>query len=201
VDDTLKVILDFVEGSITPTQFEQHVYNNPDLEALLKDEALRWRDTFIQTNPFDYLLPLDFGDLGDVLDAQGAMELYLQRRGIGYKRATSYSDPYDLMLRVQPRWLCVDPSYIATHILPTAGSRQGEELKKWLKGELLKRFQYHKRPPKWIQNPNWPINENGPLVFLGQIDIKDSAHFHDDAAVYVFLDPTTGSRETVVQVA
>jgi hypothetical protein len=43
------------------------------------------------------------------------------------------------------------------------------------------------------------MNEHGPLVFLGQIDIRN--YFHDEAAAYVFHDPVTGVTETVIQVA
>lgn len=37
------------------------------------------------------------------------------------------------------------------------------------------------------------------MVFLGQLAIRD--YFHDEAAVYVFHDPATGLRETVLQLA
>jgi len=53
-------------------------------------------------------------------------------------------------------------------------------------------------PPEWIQEPDWPINENGPLVFLGQLSVLN--YFHDESAAYVFHDPTTGGCETIIQV-
>src|SRR5262249_6189697 len=31
---------------------------------------------------------------------------------------------------------------------------------------LRELFRFHKKAPKWIQNPAWPINENGPMYFL-----------------------------------
>ena len=79
-----------------------------------------------------------------------------------------------------------------------AGERQGAELKKWLSSELLRCFRYSDKPPRWIQNPNWPIGKNGPFVFLGQIKVVN--YFHDEAAIYVFHDPTTGEFYNVSQV-
>jgi hypothetical protein len=56
--------------------------------------------------------------------------------------------------------------------------------------------------PNWIQNPQWPVGPNGPMIFIGQIDCPKSAElFHDDASFYAFFDPTTGERHTVLQVA
>ena len=40
--------------------------------------------------------------------------------------------------------------------------------------------------------------EHGPLVFLGQMAVK--GYFHDEATVYVFHDPATGTCQTVLQV-
>ena len=82
--------------------------------------------------------------------------------------------------------------------MPAAGPRTGEDLKEWLHAELLKRFKYVSNPPEWIQNPHWPIHENGPMVFLGQVEVK--GYFHDEAAVYVFHDPKSGACETIIQV-
>jgi len=82
--------------------------------------------------------------------------------------------------------------------MPDAGGREGAELRKWSRERLVERFKCADKPPKWIQSPSWPMNENGPLVFLGQMDIKD--YFHDSASAYVFYDPNSGEYETVIQV-
>jgi hypothetical protein len=105
---------------------------------------------------------------------------------------------FNLILKAQPRRLDVDPSYVQNHILPAGEGKAGKALTEWLKGEFRKRFRFVKRPPKWIQSPDWPINDNGPLVFLGQLNVEN--YFHDAATVYVFHDPVTGACSTVIQV-
>lgn len=79
-----------------------------------------------------------------------------------------------------------------------AGDRADSELRTWLESEFRERFRYLKSPPEWIQAPAWPIGKNGPLFFLGQLDIK--GYFHDDASAYVFYDESSGLCETIVQV-
>ena len=98
----------------------------------------------------------------------------------------------------QPDWLDVDLNWLEQYVIPEAGGLAGPELEEWLKNRLLALFRCVAEPPEWIQDPDWPINENGPLVFLGQLSVFN--YFHDEAAAYVFHDPTTGACETIVQV-
>ncbi|KAA0140876.1 hypothetical protein FYZ48_06280 [Gimesia chilikensis] len=194
-----QIILDFVEGRIDSKDFEQHVYNDSRIEDLLKDDSLSWHDCYIKTNPFDFIICLNYDDPGGVLNAQGAMEMFLQRKGIQFQPSTEHSDLYELMLDAQPKWLCADSAYLKS-LLTDAGEMKPAELKKWLREKLLELFKYYKKPPRWIQNPAWPINENGPMYFLGQIKLADCELFHDEAAAYLFIDTTSGVTETVIQV-
>ena len=99
----------------------------------------------------------------------------------------------------QPGWLDADARYIQEQFLSRAGARTGSDLREWLRSELLAAFRYVENPPSWIQSPEWPIGADGPLVFLGQLEIEK--YFHDAAAAYVFHDPKSGECTTVVQVA
>jgi hypothetical protein len=170
------------------------------LESFLKDESLTWWDTYIKTNPYDFLLWLNYGDPGDLLSAAGAMELFLQRKGVRANPTHRYADLFELLQAAQPNWLGLDTRYLAQSVLPDAGDLQGEQLKDWLSERLRSLFRYCKKPPSWIQSPAWPIGDNGPLVFLGQINLKNCELFHDEAAVYVFIDPQSGQTQTVIQV-
>jgi hypothetical protein len=200
MDESLQAIVDFVEGRMSGKDFEQRVYTDSALETLLKDETMSWRGTYIETNPYDFIIALNYADPGNVLNAQGAMELYLTKRGVSFERTETYSDFYNLLLQAQPKWLDIDTLFLEEHVLPEAGDRVGRDLKKWLHGRLKELFRYQKQPPNWIQNPEWPINENGPMYFLGEIRIDDPELFHDRAAAFLFLDRKTGVTETVIQV-
>lgn len=200
MNEALQTVLDFVEGRIDGKDFEKKVYSDPLMESLLQDETLKWHSTYIKNDPYHFLIGLDYNDPGDVLNAQGAMELFLERKDIPLIRATAHSNFQELLLAAQPGWLNVDTAYLQKHVLPDAGGLQGKELQTWLNVRLKELFRYHKKPPKWIQNPAWPITDNRPMYFLGQIKLDNCEHFHDEAAVYVFLDPSTGETRTVIQV-
>lgn len=197
--EPIEIIINFVEGRMTGKEFEQQVYNNAQIEELLKDESLTWFDTYIKTNPYDFLIWLDYDDPGGVLNAQGAMELFLERKGIENKPSKEQSRLYDALLDAQPKWLSVRSNYLKT-LIADLDTTDLPGLKHALKEKLLSLFRYNKKPPKWIQSPDWPIGDNGPLYFLGQIKLAGCELFHDEAAAYLFIDTATGTTETVIQV-
>lgn len=200
MDEALQIALDFVEGRITPQEFEQKLYSDPQLEALLKEESISWSDTYIKTNPFDFLLWRRYDTLDGILDAQGAVELFLLRKEVPFQRTTVHTDFFDLLRDAQPTWLDIDTTYLQKQVLPEAGPRKGKALKEWLYDKIHDLFRFHSKPPKWIQNPAWPISENGPMFFLGQMKLKDCEIFHDEAAAYLFIDPASGETRTIIQV-
>ncbi len=201
MDKALQAVLDFVEGRLAAKDFEQVLYTDADLERLLKDGSLRWHDTYIRSDPYLYLIGLDFDDSGGVLDAQGALELFLQRRGVPCRPDRAAADLHGLLLDAQPEWLDAGTAYLMKHVLPHADGRSGAALRKWLRGRLKELFRYHKKKPRWLQSPAWPISASGPMYFLGQIKLAGCEYFHDEAAAYLFLDPVARETRTVIQVA
>lgn len=197
MSDPLNTVLAFVEGRITPADFYGRLCCDSALEALLiapgtPPPAYVGAGTF-----FHYLLELDFDDPGDVLNGVGICAFLLDARGISYVASLAASSLVDALARAQPKWLDVDSGYLATQLLPHADGRTGRVLVEWLREQLLQRFRFVSKPPKWIQSPAWPIVAGVPLVFLGQLSVRD--YFHDQGAVFVFHDPATGTCVTVVQ--
>jgi hypothetical protein len=171
----------------------------PACEVLLADDPNLPSTTYVGPSVFLYLLGLDWSDAGDVVNAQGALSSWLERHSIPHTCSTEARELFGILLDAQPRWLDVDTKWLQDEILAKSGGLTGTKLKKWIREELLRRFRYVSKPPKWIQSPSWPIGPNGPLVFLGQLEVPK--HFHDAAAVYVFHDPVSKECKTIVQVA
>jgi hypothetical protein len=189
----------FVEGAQTVAEFEQALYNDASLEQVLADDPDRPAQSYVGRSLYHYLIGLDYTDPGGVLNAQGALEEFLKRKGVAVSPTDTYSDFYDLVLDSQPGWLDVRPKYVKERLMPEAGNRSGVELRQWLRERLLKEFRFASQPPEWIQSPEWPVVNGKPLVFLGQLEVEH--YFHDEAAVFVFHDPDTGECQTVIQVA
>lgn len=197
-EDVLAIIRAFVAGEMSPTEFRDRLYADDRFEAFLSHDPHLKRGNYFGGSVYLFLLERDYDDPGDVLNAQGALVDFMDRNGINYVKTTRYEDFYDLVLEAQPEWLDVEPKWVQDHILPDAGEKSGDELRDWLRKEFSKRFRYVSEPPKWIQSPTWLINENGPLVFLGQLDVE--GYFHDLATVYVFHDPVSGECNSIIQV-
>ena len=191
----MELIKGFVEGKISDNDLEAHLDN---LKLTLQDSSLSWSDTYIKTNPYDYLKSLKIKSIDGRLNAQGVLELFLKRKGITSIRYKKYSDDYDIILDSQPKYIDADVDFIERNVIPTTKLSKGET-KKLMKETFNNLFQFHKKPPKWIQSPNWPIINDKPLYFLGQLEIKDCDLFHDDGYVYIFIDQGNDKIETIKQ--
>jgi hypothetical protein len=194
----LSDIRSFVAGDISPTEFRERLYSDHEFESFLANDPNLPIHGYVKGSVYQFLLEQDFEDPGDILSAQGALVEFMDRNRIDYTKTDRYEQLFDMILKAQPAWLGAPAKFVQEKMLPEAGNLEGKALQTWLKDAFRKRFKFAKKPPKWIQGANWPINENGPLVFLGQFDVND--YFHDAASVYVFHDPVKGTCETIIQV-
>jgi hypothetical protein len=194
--EAIESICAFVSGDVLSPEFEQRLYRDPEIESLLSEEpAPSYCHT--GTTLFHYLIGLDYSHPGDVLDAHDVLAKLLKHRGIAVSPSAEPAAEHDLIVSAQPRWLDADMSYLST-VLASAPSLSPKERKEWLRKRILELFRYRDKPPRWLQAPSWPIGPSGPLIFLGQLAIDN--YFHDNAAVYIFHDPSTGECKSIVQI-
>lgn len=191
----IEFIKDFVEGKISDNDLEAHLDN---LKLTLQDSSLSWTETYVKTNPYNYLKSLKIKSIDGRLNAQGVLELFLNRKRITSIRYKKYSEDYDIILDSQPKYIDADVDFIERLIIPTTKLSKSET-KKVMKETFKTLFQFHKKPPKWIQSPNWPIINDKPLYFLGQLEIKDCDLFHDNGYIYIFFDKDNDKLETIKQ--
>ncbi len=196
--NVLKTLCGFAAGEIQPVAFCDRLYADPAFESSLADDP-KLEPAYVQGSTYRFLLECDFDDPGGILDAHGAVCDYLDRHGYKYKKTGEYADFYDLVLQASPEWLSggADPKYVKDRIMPDARDRTGHELRMWLEEQLLEKYRYLSKPPEWNQSPCWPHGAEGPMVFLGQIEVN--GYFHDAGTVYVFHDPASGQCETIIQ--
>jgi hypothetical protein len=200
MDKEIQFLKDFAEGNIETAIFEQKLYENNNLQFVLEDDSLSWSGTYMEhTTPYLYLLELDYKNINGKLNAQGAVELFLQKKGIPFNKNENYQEDHLLILETQPKYLDVDMAFIEKYILPRDKSKSKIELRNRIKENFKKYFKYQNKPPRWIQSPKWPIRNEIPLFFLGQIEIKNCDLFHDDGFIYIFIDRETKETETVMQ--
>jgi hypothetical protein len=77
-----------------------------------------------------------------------------------------------------------------------------EELLRHVEANLGRWFKRVDAVPRWLQEAEWQFDEDAPMVFIGQLNVPRTAgYFHDDAALFVFLNPKNGKIKTVIQMA
>lgn len=78
-----------------------------------------------------------------------------------------------------------------------------EQLLEHVRAKAPHWFRWIGEPPDWIQDSEWQFAGDGqPMAFVGQLPIPPGARiFHDEARIFVFIDPSSGEVKTVTQVA
>lgn len=61
------------------------------------------------------------------------------------------------------------------------------KLKFWLEGEIPKHFIAVNERPIWIQNPDWPVHNGTPMIFVAQREVTNQDFFHDTTVFYIFI--------------
>lgn len=200
MENDIQTLKDFVGGKISEKDFEQQLYANPNLEKLLSDSKLDWHGTYLQdTTPFLYLAEQNYKSASGKLNAQGTVSLFLTKIGMDSTSSSTFFDEYDIILSTRPKYVNAEFNFIDKYILPKDKQLSKAEQKLYIKQQYNQLFKYQSKPPKWIQNPNWPIKNDKPLYFLGQVEIKNCHLFHDDGYVYLFVDQETGAIESIKQ--
>ncbi len=200
MENEIKILKDFIEGIISSEDFERQFFENSNFEELLSDKTISLQGTYMANSTiYLYLAEQKINSISGRLNMQGAIQFFFTKKGISFKSYSKYSDDYGLILDSQPKYIDADLDFIERYILPSEMKKSNAELKKEVKERFLELFRYQIKPPKWIQNPNWIIKNNKPLFFLGQFEIKNCDIFHDDGAVYLFVDEETCEIETVKQ--
>lgn len=196
----IQILKDFVEGRLSDNDFEQQLYTNKGLEKLLSDPAMDWQGTYLQnTTAFLYLIEQDYKSSEGRLNAHGTAKLFLDKTGIEVTESAKHYDDYEWLLGTSPKYVDADTAFIEKYILPKDKTLSKSDRKQYIKQRYTELFRYQVKPPRWIQNPNWPVKNDQPLYFLGQVEIKSSDLFREKGNVYLFIDPETGIIETVKQ--
>lgn len=195
--DSMTIIKEYVEGSLSPQNFQKELYYNKDIENILSEETQI--PSYIKTeNLFYALLEIDLLCPSGELDSKSMLALFLEKRNISFVYNNSASKKYNLFLKIQPNWLSLNESYFQL-IMEKYKNEKGKNLEKALKLQIKKDFKFLKNRPKWLQSPEWPIINNKPLFFIGQIDITEIRH--DTSYLYIFWDVHTQKYTTLEQSA
>ncbi len=189
----------FVDGSLVAGVFEQMLRTDGALRAYLSSKGA---PPSADGPLLRYLRELDWEQPKDVLEAQRALVRLLIAVGEDVaptdryeRRARLFDQQFSLWSRVQPTWLSIPAAYFAT-LLEECEGIPDDSLEKAVRAKVRSLFRYRTRPPVWLHDETWPVNANGPLTYVEQIDISGP---YDTSYRYVFRDETSHERHELAQ--
>jgi hypothetical protein len=193
----LDTLIAFAEGRL----------DGPALDAALATEEMKALLSVFEdprypalTNHYRRLFnKQDRTTLGGLVNSEGIIGDFLQQAEISFRPAKRFGSAYSLTLKTVPDYLDPPLEFMTEKILLLDSDLSDTQKKKLIKERLKEYFKYVDKPPKWIQNPDWPIRDGKPLIFVGQLSIDAPELFHDKGAAYLFYDPANGEFETVAQ--
>ena len=97
-----------------------------------------------------------------------------------------------MILEAIPNWIPADMGYLNS-LYDKYKPKTATTFKKIIKEHFICMDKY----PKWLQEPDWPIVDNIPAMFLGQLDISKLKH--DTTYLYIFWDKKTDRYIEVIQ--
>jgi len=195
MNNSFQLIKDFLSEKTSAKNFFEQVYTNKELQHELEQEN--------DINPFTkdgslfiYLATIEPTQYQFIWDAKEALSKFLSKRDIEFNVENTEAKLYDIASKVTPKWLEPPVEYLRETIIKNEGLNDGE-LKRILKEKILSEFVFIKAFPKWLQSPNWPIENGIPLTFVGEIDI--SSIEHDTTKVFVFYDKKNSNFKNIKQ--
>ncbi|UVM50374.1 hypothetical protein LOY38_29430 [Pseudomonas sp. B21-015] len=191
----IEIVKQFVEASISPKEFEAEIYANSSIEELLRIEK-NLPAYVAESDLYTYAISQNYENLESIYNTQTLLSDFLNKKNIPHKIKKKYKELFNLTLKVQPKWLSLPSDYLSS-LIEDKKSLSTKELQLWLKGKIKSDFRSLKTPPKWLQNPEWPIQDGKPMFFLGQLDISGLSH--DNSQAYLFFDENKKTFHTVTQ--
>lgn len=197
MSNDIKMLVNFVSGVSSPEDFEKYLYSSKTMESTLELSPVAVPDNYWGSDIYHSLISLDYQDVGQLLNAQSIIEEFLDDKKIKFQHCKDFCDAYEVLLGGSPKWLEIDPTFFSKKYKDKLAGMSKKEAKRALKELLLNDFRFIKKPPTWLQSPNWPIINDIPAVFLGQINVD--SYFYHNTAFYVFFDEENNKNITLKQ--
>ena len=156
-ENTVKILVDFVEGKISIKDFKFQFDNNPMVKKVLEDDPQypknRTYSEYFSKKPKNttqYLEMKKWTKISDQLNTWGAVENFLLRQNYSFEPTKYYIDKFDFLLDIQPSWVEIeDDEFLINRIItkmPKNLQAKRDKIK-WCKDEIKKLFKYVKSPP------------------------------------------------------
>jgi len=193
--EAIQVMTDFVEGKMPIKDFKYRYDNDPLIKKNFGIYPNRPHKHEIGLDYIPYMDTLDISKRSGALNLHGFFKEFLEINKYRHTPTETYLERFTFLLKIQPDWIDItDEAFLEERIISKAPADLSEDRKiKWCKERIKELFKYDSKPPRWVQEAEWPVVDGKPLVFREQSKEKDG----DERVCFHFYDPDT-KRETVV---
>ena len=186
-------IIQYIQLDISPKDFELLIVNDPSLrtdinsmiyEGLNLSESKYSNARVLEMNSYDYLNTIK--TYGGFSKAHGRSTAYTiifeaaSRFVAGLVKSSKYFDEFLDLEDSLPNYIGGSEADILIDELYTIEKRNGFK-KSVFKRKLKELFKHNGKPPRWEQEPEWPLINGKPCLFLNQ-------ETWNDMTVYRFSD-------------
>jgi 23S rRNA G2069 N7-methylase RlmK/C1962 C5-methylase RlmI len=170
----INIMKDFVEGRISTEEFWNILKNDKIIRKILRsNKKLNSFRVYFDENNIE---KIDISKLSVRIAIYWKVKQYLK---INNYKVIPFNDEEERFL-------------FLSDIQPAPPSLSKEKSKQWCKSRIKELFKYDKKPPEWVQEPEWPIVNGQPLVFKNQK--VDGSKFS-----YYFYDSNTQEEIEIIQ--
>lgn len=194
--NAIDIIKNYLNNNITSKTFQQELYSNKEMEIILSEDIYIPPYTNSAGNIFLYLIESDLSSPSGELNCKDLLAKYLVKKNIEFALDNKHEELHSMLIKIQPAWVRVPGEYFK-HLIDKHSGKSGKDLENALKKDIATNFQCINKKPKWLQSPQWPIEDNIPLVFIGQFDISEIRH--DVSSLYVFYNKKKNNYTTIEQ--
>lgn len=196
-EKVINELIEFVEGRMSFKEFQQNYETNKDYYRLLEDA--KPNDDFQYQKNKSINQCLKFYKWSTALGknvVHSYIVRYLKYYNFEIQPTEEYLDKFKFISEIQPSYVDIeDEEFLNKIIEETPKEISKTNQKKWLKDRIRSIFRYDSKPPRWIQDPEWPIVNGTPLVFKGQTKEKKD----DERVYYYFYNPDTKEEKVIIQ--
>ena len=194
-EELIQEVIDFIEGRIDIKIFYEN-YKSGKYDKLfdvyLGYETIKFRNKKVS----DFLNIFSIKTIRERVSFFNGVEAYLYYGGYSYVPTKKYQEEWSFRHKIQPSYVSIEDDEILNKYINEAPKELNKtEKKKWIKNRIKQDFKYDKSPPRWVQDPEWPIVDGVPLVFKKQSKMT----LEDERVFYTFYHPETKEETVVIQ--
>ena len=194
-EELIKELIDFVEGKIEVNIIYEDILNGKFdslLDVYLGDKI----GMYGKSSVLECLKTCGINNSHARYAFWHAIEAYLYFNGYTYSPSKKLYNEWSYRIDIQPSYINIEDDEILNKYINEAPKGLNKtETKKWIKNKIKQDFKYDKTPPRWVQDPEWPIVNGVPLIFKNQSKMT----LDDERVYYTFYHPQTQEEIIVIQ--